>query len=104
MQEPACLCLQIAPIRKVAHTPQHGAHQGVSAANSLGMWSTPAAQGAMKECLRAHHHAIVRLAADDPSDALRGLPHRVEGQVVVLLDLERLRQVLQPRPAQSSIP
>ena len=45
----------------------------------------------------AYHHAVVGLAADDAPDALRGLPHRVEGQVVVLLYLECLRQVLQPR-------
>ena len=47
----------------------------------------------------AHHHAVVGLGADDAPDALRGLAYRVKRQVVALLDLERLAQVLQPRPA-----
>ena len=47
---------------------------------------------------RAHHHAIVCLGADDTAHALRALAHSIERQVVALLDLERLPQVLQPRP------
>ncbi len=45
-----------------------------------------------------HHQAIVCFGADDTADALRSLPHCIEREVIALLYLERLPQILQPRP------
>lgn len=43
------------------------------------------------------HEAIVRLAPDGPTHALGRVAHGVEGEKVLLADLELVAQVLQPR-------
>ena len=47
--------------------------------------------------IREYHETVIRLAADDPSHALRRLSHRVERKKIRLFDLERLAKILQPR-------
>ena len=43
------------------------------------------------------HEAIVRLAPDGPTHTLGCVAHGIEGEKVVLSDLELVPQVLQPR-------
>ena len=47
--------------------------------------------------VREHHQPPVRLPAQDASDALRRVPHRVEAQELGLADAVRVSQVLQTR-------
>lgn len=52
----------------------------------------------MNPPVRKHHHAVISLGANDAPHTLSRLADRVKRQVVVLLDLKRLREIVQPRP------
>ena len=47
--------------------------------------------------VREHHQPPVRLPAQDASDALRRVPHRVEAQELGLADTVRVPEILQAR-------
>lgn len=51
----------------------------------------------LEAAVRQHHDAVVVLAAQHTAQALRRVPHRVEGEEVVLADAVRLAQELESR-------
>lgn len=57
----------------------------------------PAGRAAPPHLVGEDHEAVVRLAPDGPAHALGCVAHGVEGEEVVLSDLELVPQVLQPR-------
>ena len=51
----------------------------------------------LEAAIGQHHDAVVVLAAQDTAEALRRVPHGVEGEEVVFADAVRLAEELEPR-------